>query len=578
MASLLPGEGGALMPRSGTPRRSRPPGGWVPWLVGAVVLMLISGLLSALATVQLTPPPQPALMTANLSATCPAPVTNSGPPGGGNVPQPASGNRSGPGVRNPELAAPETFEQLDEVQLRNAKTIVAAARSVGANDKAAVMALMAAMVETRLYNLASDVPGQEDSLNYPNDGVSTDHNSVGMFQQQQWHGTPAERIDVTKATILFLKGKERPGQISEPPGLFDKKDWETRPAGEVIQEVQRSAFPGRYAQFEQFGQQLLAKISAEGGAGIPPMTTQPVGCGPNAYSGFGPPPPWLTTMLAGVQPDTMLVAGAVASQFPEIKIYGGVRPDALPDHPSGRAVDIMFSSAFPDFKSPQAVEYGNRATEMLRQNATALGIDYMIYNERIWSVSRAAEGWRQCGSQASCYSGPDDTSAHRDHVHVTTYGNVGKGMPPPVAIPAGGSKAVAPLPPGYPPSGRFGARGSMWSSTHTGEDFPAPMGTPIFAVMDGVVAPQMSLGWNGNAVVLSHAGGISTHYAHMSAILVQPGQQVRAGDRIGLVGSTGNSSGPHLHLEYYPPGIQPGDIYKAQDPVAFLRANGVTFG
>lgn len=562
----------------GGSRRSRPPGGWLPWLVATVSLMLVAGLLSALATVQLTPPPQPALITSGPVGNCTVPVAHSGPPGGGNAPQPAAGNKAGPGVRNPELSAPETFDQLNEIQLRNAKAIVAAARSVGANDKAVVMTLMAAMVETRLYNLASDAPGQEDSLNHPNDGVSIDHGSVGMFQQQHWHGTPAERIDITRSTILFLKGRERPGQIAEPPGLFDKKDWETRPAGDVIQEVQRSAFPGRYAQFEQFGQQLLARISAEGGAGIPPMTSQPLGCGPTAYTGFGPPPPWLSTMLTGVQPDTMLVAGAVAAKFPQIKIYGGVRADSLPDHPSGRAVDIMISSAFPDIHSPQAVEYGNQVANLLQQNATALGIDYMIWNERIWSVGRAGEGWRQCGSQASCYSGPDDTSAHRDHVHVTTYGNVGKGLPQPAVMPAGSGKAVSPLPAGFQPAGRFGARGAMWSTTHTGEDFPAPLGTPVYAVMDGVVAPPMPLGWNGNAVVVGHAGGIHTHYAHLSAILVQPGQQVRAGDTIGLVGSTGNSSGPHLHLEYYPPGIRPGDIYKAQDPVAFLRANGVSFG
>ncbi|OYO23464.1 hypothetical protein CGZ93_05845 [Enemella dayhoffiae] len=572
---VLAGSGLGLGAGAGAGTPQRPQRGWWPWLLVAVAVVLLGGLLSSLAALQVAPPPQPRLTSMLGNGTCATPIAHSGPPGGGNVPGPAAGNKGGPGVRNPELTAPETFEQLNEIQLRNAKTIVAAARGVGANDKAAVMALMAAMVETRLYNLASDAPGEEDSLNHPNDGVSVDHRSVGMYQQQHWHGTPAERMDVNRATVLFLKGRERPGQIAEPPGLFDKPNWETRPAGEVIQEVQRSAFPGRYAQFEEFGQKLLAKVSAEGGAGIAPMGPMPVGCGPGAYSGFGPPPPWLTAMLPGVQPDTMLVAGAVASKFPLIKVYGGVREDSLPDHPSGRALDIMISSAFPDVRSPQAVEYGNQIAAMLQQNAAALGIDYMIWNEKIWSVGRAGEGWRQCGSGGGCYSGPDNTAAHRDHVHVTTFGNAGKGMPQP--MPTGSGRAVAPLPPGFRPSGSFGRSGSMWSSTHTGEDFAAPLGTPVYAVMDGVVGAPIPQGWNGNHVVVGHAGGIHTHYAHLLSAQVQPGQQVRAGDVIGLVGSTGNSSGPHLHLEYYPPGVRPGDVYKAQDPVLFLRANGVGF-
>lgn len=558
-------------------RPGRPPGGALAWTLAVIATTALGVLLVALTAIQTTPPPNPALAASPMTCGGMAALSPA-PPGGGNQPQPLppAANPQGAPVRNPELGAPEKLEQLNEIQLRNAKAIVAAVRAEGGNDRAAVMALMAAMVETRLYNLASDAPGQEESLRHPNDGVSVDHGSVGMFQQQHWHGTPAERIDIPTTTRLFLKGRTDPvTKQHDPPGLFDKPGWETRPAGEVIQEVQRSAFPGRYAEFETFAQALLQRVTADGSLGPAPSIVG--GCGPGAYVGGTTPPPWLVAMLPGVQPDTMLVAGAVANRFPKIRVYGGVRPDSLPYHPSGRGLDIMVSSGFPDFKGPEAQAYGQQIADFVVQNAAAFGVDHVIWNAHIWSVGRAAEGWRECGTPAGgCYNGPDDTAAHRDHVHVTTFGNVGRGMPAPV--PAGSAgKAVAPLPPGFRPSGSFGKSGALWASRHMGEDFPAPTGTPVFAVMDGVVAPFVPQGWNGNHVVIAHPGGFHTDYAHLSQVLVQPGMPVKAGQTIGLVGSTGNSSGPHLHLDYYPPGVRAGDYYSAADPVAFLRANGVTF-
>lgn len=84
---------------------------------------------------------------------------------------------------------------------------------------------------------------------------------------------------------------------------------------------------------------------------------------------------------------------------------------------------------------------------------------------------------------------------------------------------------------------------------HNGIDLAAPMGTPIVASTDGVV--QVA-GWNGgygNFVALDHGGGVQTRYGHMSRIDVVEGQAVRKGDVIGLIGSTGRSTGPHLHYE-----------------------------
>lgn len=83
---------------------------------------------------------------------------------------------------------------------------------------------------------------------------------------------------------------------------------------------------------------------------------------------------------------------------------------------------------------------------------------------------------------------------------------------------------------------------------HTGIDLAAPQGTEVLAAADGVVAFAGRAGGYGITVVISH-GGWSTRYAHLFAALVLPGQAVGRGQAVGLVGSTGLSTGPHLHFE-----------------------------
>jgi murein DD-endopeptidase MepM/ murein hydrolase activator NlpD len=89
-----------------------------------------------------------------------------------------------------------------------------------------------------------------------------------------------------------------------------------------------------------------------------------------------------------------------------------------------------------------------------------------------------------------------------------------------------------------------------FSHFHTGIDLVEPLGSPVLAADDGVVAlvGSGSTGY-GNYVVIAHAGGLDTLYGHLSAALVKPGQTVQQGQTIGLEGSTGNSTGPHLHFE-----------------------------
>lgn len=84
---------------------------------------------------------------------------------------------------------------------------------------------------------------------------------------------------------------------------------------------------------------------------------------------------------------------------------------------------------------------------------------------------------------------------------------------------------------------------------HAGVDFAAPMGAAVLAADSGTVV-STGFGWSsGNFIILDHGGGVTTRYFHLSVISVSPGQSVGRGERIGSVGSTGDSTGPHLHFE-----------------------------
>ncbi|MET9624590.1 transglycosylase family protein [Streptomyces sp. NPDC006464] len=120
---------------------------------------------------------------------------------------------------------------------------------------------------------------------------------------------------------------------------------------------------------------------------------------------------------------------------------------------------------------------------------------------------------------------------------------------------------------------RYRTAGSSWASGyHTGVDFPVPTGTSVRAVAGGKV---VSAGWGGAygyEIVIRHDDGRYSQYAHLSALSVREGQRVGGGQRIARSGSTGNSSGPHLHFE-----VRTGPGYGSDiDPLAYLRARGVS--
>lgn len=158
------------------------------------------------------------------------------------------------------------------------------------------------------------------------------------------------------------------------------------------------------------------------------------------------------------------------------------------------------------------------------------------------------------------------------------------------AAQAEAAKKAAPEPPRQAPAERAAKRSGMsapvaastgtayrqaggWSSGyHTGVDFPVPTGTSVKAVAPGRVVSSGWAGAYGYEVVIRHEDGKYSQYAHLSALHVKEGQAVSGGQRIARSGSTGNSTGPHLHFE-----VRLGPGYGTDiDPLAYLRAGGVS--
>lgn len=122
---------------------------------------------------------------------------------------------------------------------------------------------------------------------------------------------------------------------------------------------------------------------------------------------------------------------------------------------------------------------------------------------------------------------------------------------------------------GYRLTARFGQSSSLWSSTHTGVDFAGPSGSTIVSVAAGTVTSAGYEGAYGNKTVITLEDGTEIWYAHQSRTAVTVGESVAPGQTIGYTGSTGNVTGPHLHLEVRPAGGNP------IDPLTALAEHGV---
>jgi hypothetical protein len=146
------------------------------------------------------------------------------------------------------------------------------------------------------------------------------------------------------------------------------------------------------------------------------------------------------------------------------------------------------------------------------------------------------------------------------------------GAAPATCAPLAAGPWTHPLAPGtYVLTSGFGPRrspGGIGSTNHAGLDYAAPTGTPIYAASAGRVSFVGNGGGYGNLVRVIHADGVETYYAHQSAVSVTVGDEVQPGSPLGFVGTTGNSTGPHLHFEVRVNGIP-------TDPRPWLADHGV---
>jgi murein DD-endopeptidase MepM/ murein hydrolase activator NlpD len=148
-----------------------------------------------------------------------------------------------------------------------------------------------------------------------------------------------------------------------------------------------------------------------------------------------------------------------------------------------------------------------------------------------------------------------EVQAQADHAAAAAAAEAAR---PKVVLPVAGARLTS----------GFGAR---WGTVHAGIDLAAPIGTPEYAAMDGVVLEAGPASGFGLAVYIQHANGDVTVYGHMDKILVTAGQVVQAGETIALLGNRGQSTGPHLHFEVHVGGLNGEKI----DPLPWLRERGV---
>jgi murein DD-endopeptidase MepM/ murein hydrolase activator NlpD len=462
-----------------------------------------------------------------------------------------------------DSSPPPKVADLTAAQVTVARTIYLTALGVGRTERwdlaeterAVLVALAVAMQESRM--------GAAAGIDRPNgDG------DAGVFQQRTlpgWYGTLAQVRDVGYGARVFLRGKtvstadvaaarangSRPAGPAgyTIPGLKQVHGWQDMAITVAAQKVQRSAFPSAYAQHEQIARSLLAvfKDKVDPGSAEAMITGVSVMCGPTDAMSC---PPSGSSAEAGLHPDALRVLRCIHKGWPQIAIFYGVgsRSIATSDHPGGNAVDTMI----PDYQSPAGVALGDAIAHWLVANRKKLGVKYVIWNEHIWSVARQQQGWRLCGTAAgSCYNGPDDTAAHRNHVHISTFGDSAGGADPVVGGGGSGGPAVLPLTAQFRLTARFGQCSTLWSHCHTGLDFSTGgSGQPIRAVMGGRVVASGSCGCAyGRLTKVAVTGDLQLWYAHQSAQRVSVGDVVRTGQVIGAVGATGNTTGPHLHLE-----------------------------
>jgi murein DD-endopeptidase MepM/ murein hydrolase activator NlpD len=223
-----------------------------------------------------------------------------------------------------------------------------------------------------------------------------------------------------------------------------------------------------------------------------------------------------------------------------------IKVDSTPLRITGRVGDSLYRSARAAGAPPKAVQQYLRTLGQYVDLDSALGANDQF--DLIVQYKRAETGESEVGDLL--YAGV--TRGGKPRTQLMKWGKDGRFYEA-SGVGEQRSGLIAPVA-SHGISSNYGRRRHPilgYTRMHAGIDFRASYGQPIYAVQDGTVQFAGRHGGHGNFVKLSHGGGLGTGYAHMSRIAVHSGQHVRRGQVIGYVGSTGLSTGPHLHYEMY---------------------------
>lgn len=399
-------------------------------------------------------------------------------------------------------------------QLVNAAQIMKAASDLRLSRRDQIVGVMTAMGESGLQVL--------------DHGDQAGADSRGLFQQRDngaW-GSVADRMDpYISASNYFAV-------------LVTIADRDTLEPTIVANRVQGNADPYHYRPYWGPATQVVDALSGTNTSStvVPAIATTAT-----------------TYNLGPVQQQLTDLVNVVAPMF-AITTVGGYRASATDPngHPAGLAADFMVAV------TPSGRAQGDALAAYAMANAAELKVDYILWQQRIWSVGRAAEGWRPMEDRGS------PTENHVDHVHINVLSSG-------AAVPTSGTLSteqtaaqscattttassgswVAPI--DAPITSPYGERIHPVTgepSFHDGVDYGGSCGAAVAAASGGIVVKAGADTIYGNQIIVDHGGGIFTRYGHMyaSGVLVQVGDHVTTGQIIAQVGADGLSTGCHLHF------------------------------
>lgn len=443
-------------------------------------------------------------------------------------PASAACNPTGPAAHvDPDTLPKDGVAGFTTAQLKVAADIMIAAEDMGLSRRDQQIGVMTAIGESTLR-----------PLDY---GDAAGPDSRGPFQQRTHWGSEADRKDPYKsATLFFAQLKKISNRDSLEPTIAAHK-------------VQGNKDPWHYEKHWTTAGKIVAALD---GVKAADSTSSSSGDGEQATSTYN---------LGKVQPQTAALANTLGPMF-GIKTVGGYRPtDPFPDHPSGLAADFMTDD--------KAV--GDKLAAYAQEHAEELGIDYIIWYQRTWSLERANEGWRDMAPRGS------RTADHKDHVHITLAADAepAAGLPSGADCAGASSSSGAATKDGWtqpakgPVSSTFGPRSAPAagaSTFHKGIDYAPGCKSPIYATNGGEVINSGPATGFGNWIQIDHGNGVVSTYGHMyaDALKVRVGDTVKSGQQIAEVGSDGVSTGCHLHFEIAKNG-------QKVDPLGFLRDMGL---